>query len=75
MAEAAFLVMRAVRRERVFRDRTDPLDVSDEVILARYRLRRDMIQELSATFAASPQAHTTGRNHGVNPVQQVWINC
>ena len=64
---------RALRRERIFRDRTNPLDQwTDRQMYTKYRFSRlaciniiDLLQE--------QLQHATGRNHALPPSLQVFI--
>ena len=64
---------RAIRRERVFRDRTNPLDSLDEQQLySRYRFRRnellEMVQEIKPRIE-----HRTRRNMAISAENQFLI--
>ncbi|XP_064605835.1 putative nuclease HARBI1 [Liolophura sinensis] len=62
---------RTIRRERVFRDRTHPLDVlNDGDVVARYRLdRRSILQVVD--FLTPALERPTNRNHAIPVVLQV----
>ncbi|KAJ8403265.1 hypothetical protein AAFF_G00354820 [Aldrovandia affinis] len=49
---------RAIRRERVFRDRPDFFAHDDEWLISRYRLPRAMLLELCAQMGPNLQRHT-----------------
>ena len=61
---------RALRRERVFRDRANPLEWSTEELWRRYRFTRRGLMALVA--ALEPEiAHETGRSQALSPLLQV----
>ena len=64
---------RALRRERVFRDRRNPLDHYDDAeLVKRYRFSREGIMTITDIVAADVQ-HPTRRNYALLPYQQVLI--
>ena len=68
---AAFIILfeneRALRRERVFRDREHPLDkFSDTELISRYRFPRHTIIELTDLIKDRVQ-HPTARSHAIPP--------
>ena len=64
---------RAMRRERVFRDRRNPLDIyNDEDLRKRYRFSREGILMITDIIAADIE-HPTRRNCALPPYQQVLI--
>ena len=71
---AAVLVARRrnyLARERVFKDRLNPLDcLSDEELIARYRLSRECILDLLGTITDELQ-HPTSRGHAISPIIQL----
>jgi hypothetical protein len=76
---ASYLILKGVltnqqiRRERVFRDRTNPLDyLSDAEVRERYRLPRNFIVQLIDVLADDLQ-RTTQRSHPL-PVYTQVIN-
>jgi hypothetical protein len=63
-------VNRGRRRERIFRDRINPLDQYDDVELYhRFRFRREGILELTEMLKPDLE-HKTLRNYAVPPVLQ-----
>ena len=61
-----------LRRERIFRDRTHPLDTyTDEEIRCRYRLSREMIMNLHNMIADDLEPHTQ-RNHVIKKINQIF---
>jgi hypothetical protein len=76
MAAAFFLLFdteRAMRRERVFRDRLDPLDtLTDYELIARYRFPRKVILEVTDLLKEDIQ-HPTSRSHAISPHIQVCL--
>ena len=64
---------RALRRERVVRDRRNPLDHYDDAeLVKRYRFSREGIMTITDIVAADVQ-HPTRRNYALLPYQQVLI--
>ena len=64
---------RALRRERLFRDRANPLEVYDDVELyERYRFRRGQLVDLVGLVDAQIK-HPTNRNGALTSVQQVCL--
>ena len=64
---------RALRRERVLRDRTNPLDIySEHELIERFRFGRNDIFELIEELSPHLQ-HTTDRNAALSPALQVLI--
>ena len=75
---AVFLVLRnrqqrhLIRKERVFRDRTHPLDAyDDDETRRRYRLSRQMILELYDMIGVELEPRTN-RNHAVPGLLQIF---
>lgn len=74
---AAFFVLfendRALRRERVFRDRIDPLDkFTDYELIARYRFPRRTVLELTDLIRNAVQ-HPTSRSCAIPAHTQVSL--
>lgn len=64
---------RAMRRERVFRDRRNPIDIfTDDELIKRYRFSREGIMFITDLLAPEID-HPTRRNHALLPYQQVLI--
>ena len=64
---------RPLRRERLFRDRMNPLEKYDEVeIKAPFRFERHNILRITDELRPMIQ-HTTGRNKALSPLHQVCI--
>ena len=64
---------RARRRERIFRDRTNPLDLwTDEEMHAKYRFSRLSCLQIIDLLHDQLQ-HPTRRNHAIPPSLQVFI--
>ena len=64
---------RVVRRERIFRDRTHPLEVYDDVELVhRYRFRRADIFWLVDEFEGELE-YDCARRGGLSPLMQVMV--
>ena len=64
---------RVLRRERVFRDRTKPLDIYDDTdMFKKYRFTRAGVQTLIDRLGGQLE-HQTQRNHAVPPSLQVFI--
>lgn len=64
---------RGMRRERVFRDRTDPLaDYDDYELYRRFRFDRQSIVALAELLEPSLQS-TTNRSHAIGTVHQVSL--
>lgn len=62
-----------LRRNRVFRDRTNPLDAFDDVeIKSRYRLTRQLIMDLYDLIGAELEPATM-RNHAIPGMIQIFI--
>ena len=73
MAYLLLLVERARRRERVFRDRTQPLDIYDDVdMFKKYRFNRAGVTYLIDRLGGHLE-HQTQRNHAVPPSLQVFV--
>ena len=67
------LVERAQRRERVFRDRTNPLEIYDDVdLFKKYRFNRAGVMTLIDRLGGQLE-HQTRRNHAVPPSLQVFV--
>eukprot|EP00745_Piridium_sociabile_P032193 TRINITY_DN54078_c0_g1_i4.p1 TRINITY_DN54078_c0_g1~~TRINITY_DN54078_c0_g1_i4.p1 ORF type:complete len:286 (+),score=33.99 TRINITY_DN54078_c0_g1_i4:34-891(+) len=68
-----FLVNRHFRRERVFRDRTNPFDIYDDVdLFSRYRFRRADIIDLCDVIADDID-HPLPRHGSLPPLSQLMI--
>ena len=64
---------RLVRRERIFRDRTHPLEVYDDVeLVERYRFRRADILWLVEEFGGELE-YDCARRGGLSPLMQVMV--
>lgn len=75
MAAAFILIQnrRQLRRERVFRDRNNPLDYMDDVdIIDKFRLPRFLILDLCGELRVHLE-HLTGRSHAIPPSLQVMV--
>ncbi|XP_067098567.1 LOW QUALITY PROTEIN: putative nuclease HARBI1 [Osmerus mordax] len=70
--EEALILRRAFRRERVFRDRSDPLAFPDEYLHERYRLTGDGNRYLCRLLGPKIQ-HRTGRSHALTIPQMVCV--
>ena len=67
------LLLRLLRRDRIFRDRTNPMDMfSESEFISRYRLSKAttcmVIDELRDQLQRQ-----TRRNHTVTPEEQVFV--
>lgn len=73
---AAFFLLfendRALRRERVFRDRIDPLDKFTDLLIARYRFPRRRVLELTDLIRNAVQ-HPTSRSCAIPAHTQVSL--
>ena len=70
MAAAYFVA--ALRRERIFRDRSNPLDAYDDVdFVHRFRLRRHQVLNLIDQYAESEWGLKVARGHAVPNSLQV----
>ena len=71
---------RAIRKERVFRDMRNPIDVfDDDEVYKRYRFTREGIMQITDLVRPDTE-HDTARSHALLPYQQVmifllWIVC
>ncbi|XP_033739041.1 putative nuclease HARBI1 [Pecten maximus] len=78
MAVIGFLLhqeehQRALRRERVFRERQNLLEILDDVsLIERYRLPRHLIVEILNIISPTITRHTK-RSHAVNPTTQLLV--
>ena len=73
MAAYILILQRALRRERIFRDRTNPLDsFTDEEIYRGYRFTRTGICHLTDTFGAL-LSRKTRRNRPLPPSLQILV--
>ena len=64
---------RAIRRERVFRDRTNPLEIyDDQQLIERYRFNRQSILRLTDVLMESLES-STFRNFALTPVLKVLV--
>lgn len=67
------IAQRNLRRERVFRDRTNPFDVySDDELYQRFRFPRNIILTI-VDLVSDDLAHPTVRNMSLPPLLQVLI--
>ncbi|XP_030011313.1 putative nuclease HARBI1 [Sphaeramia orbicularis] len=66
------LLRRAFRRERVFRDRSDPLHFSDDHLYERYRFSADGIRYLCRLLGPKIR-HRTVRSHALSVTQMVCV--
>jgi hypothetical protein len=76
MAAAYFIMFhtdRALRRERVFRDRNNPLETMHDVdLIARYRFpRRDILEMTNAV--QDQLERPTSRSSAIPPITQVSV--
>lgn len=70
--EEALVLRRAFRRERVFRDRMDPLAFPEDHLYERYRFSAEGIRYLCRVLG--PQIkHHTARSHALNVEQMVCV--
>ena len=73
MAAYILLVENARRQERIFRDRTNPLDhLSDKELFINYRFSRQGLFYLFDTFVETLR-YQTKRNHALDPRLQILI--
>ncbi|CAF1528304.1 unnamed protein product [Didymodactylos carnosus] len=71
MAIIAILTARALRRERVYFDRSNPLDfMTEKQFLARYRFPKQAVLGLLNEIKSHLQ-RPSSRNHAIPPVIQV----
>ena len=64
---------RALRRERVFRDRSNPLDLLPaSEVKRRFRFSPETIMELVHIIGPSIE-HPTARNHALQPLEMILI--
>ena len=64
---------RARRRERVFRDRTNPLEIyNDTEMFKKYRFDRAGVVNIIDTLPDQLE-HPTNRNKALSPSQQVFV--
>ena len=64
---------RGMRRERIFRDRRNPIDIFDDAeLVKRYRFSREGIMRIT-DIVKNDIEHPTRRNHALLPSQQVLI--
>ena len=64
---------RAIRKERVFRDRRNLIDVfDDDEVYKRYRFTCDGIMQITDLVRPDTE-HDTARSHALLPYQQVLI--
>ena len=71
--EEALILRRAFRRERVFRDRSDPLAFPDDYLHERYRFSGDGIRYLCRLLGPKIQ-HRTARSHALTIPQMVCVS-
>ncbi len=64
------IAARALRRERVFRERTDMFAESDEWLFSRFRLPREVLIDLCNSLEPH-LSHITNRSHPIPPYLQV----
>lgn len=70
--------MERVRRRPVYRQRINPINYFEEhAFIARYRLPKNIVQELAHRFARSPYISTVGdaRGRALHPEERVstWL--
>ncbi|XP_049444489.1 putative nuclease HARBI1 [Epinephelus fuscoguttatus] len=70
--EEALVLRRAFRRERVFRDRANPLAFPDDHLHERYRFSADGIRYLCRLLGPRIQHHTA-RSHALSVEQMVCV--
>ncbi|XP_064867101.1 uncharacterized protein LOC135564948 [Oncorhynchus nerka] len=70
--EEALVLRRAFRRERVFRDRLDPLAFPDDHLYERYRFSADGIRYLCRLLGPRIK-HRTARSHALSVEQMVCV--
>nr|XP_046149116.1 uncharacterized protein LOC123991537 isoform X1 [Oncorhynchus gorbuscha] len=70
--EEALVLRRAFRRERVFRDRLDPLAFPDDHLYERYRFSADGIRYLCRLLGPRIK-HRTARSHALSVEQMVCL--
>ena len=64
---------RAIRKERVLRDRRNPIDVfDDDEVYKRYRFTREGIMQITDLVRPDTE-HDAARSHALLPYQQVLI--
>lgn len=72
MDEEALMLRRALRRERVFQDRSDPLTFPDDHLYERYKFSGDAIRYLCRLLGPWIQ-HPTARSHALTVPQMVCV--
>lgn len=70
--DEALILRRAFRRERVFRDRSEPLAFPDDYLYERYRFSSDGIRYLCRLLGPKIQ-HPTARSHALTVPQMVCV--
>lgn len=70
--EEAVVLRRVLRRERVFRDRSDPLAFPDDHLYERYRFSSDGIRYLCRLLGPRIK-HRTARSHALTVEQMVCV--
>ncbi|XP_071393635.1 putative nuclease HARBI1 [Centroberyx affinis] len=70
--EEALIIRRAFRRERVFRDRSDPLAFGEDYLIERYRFSGDGLRYLCRLLGPKIQ-HQTARSHALTVSQMVCV--
>lgn len=70
--EEALILRRALRRERVFRDRYDPFAFDDDWLYERYRFSGDGLRYICSLLGPRI-SHRTARSHAVPVPQMVCI--
>ena len=67
-------VMRAMRRERIFRDRTNPLEIYDDLeLIERFRFDRHTILQIIQLLQDDLES-STFRNKVISPLIKVLIS-
>ncbi|XP_029963592.1 putative nuclease HARBI1 [Salarias fasciatus] len=70
--EEALIIRRAFQRERLFRDRSDPLAYDEDHLFERYRFSRDALKYLCRLLGPKIQ-HRTARSHALTVPQMVCV--
>ncbi|XP_028304088.1 putative nuclease HARBI1 [Gouania willdenowi] len=70
--QEALMLRRAFRRERVFRDRSDPLAFTDDYLYERYRFSADGIRYLCRLLGPRLR-HQTARSRALSVTQMVCV--
>ena len=66
------ILRRAMRRERVFRDRQDPLALPHREMVERYRFSREGILQILGLVGATLE-HPTRRSHSLPAILQLCV--